>query len=157
MYTVRVFFIAWVFILIGEKLISQQGVFAGGGNIKAGEGSVSYTVGQVVDGSITYSGYTIYEGVQQPYEIFIISSTKETDIKISLSPNPALDYVVLKTDKLLDNMSLRLFSADGKEVLFQPIEKDETTISLDTLKGAAYFLVVYVDSYQIKSYTLLKQ
>lgn len=152
-----VFFTTCVFMLAGVKLVSQQAVVAGGGSVKAGDGSVSYTVGQVVDGSIKYSGFTIYEGVQQPYEIFIISSTKETDIKISLSPNPALDYVILKTDKILDNMSLRLFAADGKEVLSQPVEEDETTILLENVKGTAYFLVVYADSYQIKSYTIIKQ
>ncbi len=66
------------------------------------DGTASYTVGQVVYTTETgTNGYSIAQGVQQPFEISVVTGIKEAkDISLSVSayPNPTSDYLIVKVE-----------------------------------------------------------
>src|SRR4030042_5256555 len=71
---------------------SQQAVSTAGGEATGAGGTVSYTIGQVTYTTNSESEGTVSQGVQQPYEIFVISSSEDRygiTFELSVYPNPA--------------------------------------------------------------------
>ena len=56
---------------------AQTSVNATGGDASGGGGSVSYSVGQVVYTTHTGTSGSVAEGVQQPYEISVVTGLEE--------------------------------------------------------------------------------
>ena len=61
-------------------LQAQQVVTTSGGNASGSGGSVSYTVGQIVYTTNTDSNGSVAQGVQQPYEISVVTALKKQRI-----------------------------------------------------------------------------
>ena len=81
-------------------LKAQQATTTSGGNASGSGGSASYSVGQVVYTTNTGAGGSVSQGVQQPYEISIVSGIEEQGITLTCTayPNPTTDYLTLKID-----------------------------------------------------------
>ena len=84
-------------------LQAQEAIPATGGNGSGSGGSVSYTVGQIVYTTITGTNGSSAQGVQQPFEISVVTGipeAKDISIEIIVYPNPAQDFIMLKIEKL---------------------------------------------------------
>ena len=55
-------------------VLAQEGISVSGGNATCNGGSVSYTIGQVVYTCNNGDEGSVAQGVQQPYEISVVSS-----------------------------------------------------------------------------------
>ena len=81
-----------IFFLLGFCIAivqGQQTIPATGGNASGSGGSVSYTVGQILNSSISGSNGTVVQGVQQPYEISVVTALRNTeDISLKCSGLP---------------------------------------------------------------------
>jgi hypothetical protein len=68
------FILAFSFLLLlcFYDSVAQETTFATGGNIPGAGGSISYTVGQVVNLYLSEKSESVAQGVQKPYEIFVI-------------------------------------------------------------------------------------
>jgi hypothetical protein len=139
---------------------SQEAVPAAGGTITGSGGSVSYTVGQVAYTTVTGTGGTVSQGVQQPYVISVISEVPEaSEISLDLSvfPNPACDYVKLKIENTeLDGLACQLYDTDGKLLKDLKITDKLTTIQMNDLLRAAYFLKVMKNGREMKVFKIVK-
>ena len=87
------------------------------------------------------------EGVQIPYEIFIITGIENLSrvtLDYALYPNPVSDYLTLIIHKeSLENMRYQLVDLNGKIVIAKIIESHETSIIMQNYPTAVYFLKVY--------------
>jgi hypothetical protein len=88
-------------------LQAQTSVNATGGDASGGGGSVSYSVGQVVYTTNTGANGSVAQGVQQPFEISVVTGIEEAkgiNLSVSAYPNPTTDYLELKveSEKLKD-------------------------------------------------------
>jgi hypothetical protein len=138
---------------------AQQHTDAAGGNASGTGGSASYSAGQVEYKTITGPGGTVTQGVQQPYEILVLSGNNITGINLSVSvhPNPATDFIVLKADSgLLQNLSYTMFDVQGKIVASSKVENTETTISVADYAKAVYFFKVTSGDKDIKTFKIVK-
>ena len=73
---------------------AQQATDAAGGNASGSGGSASYSFGQTFYTTHTSTNGSVAQGVQQPYEISIVTEIKEAkDISLSflVYPNPTTD------------------------------------------------------------------
>lgn len=143
----------------GMLLQAQQGTGASGGDAVGTNGSVSYTVGQVDYGSASGSNGALTEGVQQPYEIVVITAVKEVEgnMDLSVHPNPTADNVVLEMGHAgLEHMSFALYDAEGKAVLRNALRDDRTTIRMADLSNATYFLTIYRNGTTVRSFRITK-
>jgi hypothetical protein len=136
---------------------AQEAIPASGGNVSGSGGTVSYTVGQVVYTTNTGTNGSVAQGVQQPYEISVVTGI-ENPIKISLSctvyPNPATTQLTLKVDNIKnENLSYQLFDVSGKLLENKKLEGNETTIFMGHRPTATYFLKVV----QINQATILQE
>lgn len=76
-------------------LQAQTSVNATDGDVSGSGGSVSYSVGQVVYTTHTGTSGSVAEGVQQPYEISVVTGLEEAqsiNLSVTAYPNPTTDY-----------------------------------------------------------------
>jgi len=91
-----------VILLLGLGLTglqAQTSINATDGNASGSGGSVSYSVGQVVYTTNTGTTGSVAQGVQQPFEILVVTGLEEAkgiNLSVSAYPNPTTDYLTLE-------------------------------------------------------------
>ncbi len=84
-------------------LHTQESIPASGGDVSGSGGSASYSIGQVFYSTHTGADGSVSEGVQQPYEISVVTSVVEAegiDLVVSAFPNPVTDHLILRVDQI---------------------------------------------------------
>ena len=77
---------------------AQESVNATGGDASGSGGSASYSVGQVVYTTNVGTNGSVSQGVQQPYEISVVTAIEEAkgiNLTVTAYPNPTTDYLSL--------------------------------------------------------------
>jgi hypothetical protein len=147
-------------------LQAQETVSASGGNTNGSGGTVSYTVGQVFYTNNTSSTGTATQGVQQPYEFFIVTgieAAKDINLICSSYPNPITDFVKLKVENYkVDNLSYQLYDMNGKLLQNRKVNGNETTIPMGDFVPSTYFLKVVqtlnaASQKEVKTFKIIKQ
>ncbi len=138
---------ALLLLVIGlTGLKAQTSINTTGGNASGSGGSTSYSVGQLVYTTNTGTNGSIAQGVQQPYEISVVTEiegSQEIKISIGAYPNPTNNYLTLSINKVeISNLFYQLYDFNGKLLQNQKITGNITNIVLSNLVSAQYFLKV---------------
>ena len=152
-------FMSIAFLLLGlGGLHAQESPTAAGGEATGTGGTASYSVGQVVYTTATGTNGSVAQGVHQPYEISTVVGINETTIQLELSvyPNPTTNYLTLKVEKT-ENLNYQLFDMQGKIIEKQKVANNSTTIKMEDLPIATYFLKVTKNNEIIKTFKVIKQ
>lgn len=157
---IRKVLIVFCLVSFGLKAVfAQENTDALGGMAYGAGGSVSYSIGEVDYINATGSGGSITEGVQQPYEIMVISGIEDNDINLAFAifPNPTADFVVLSVQNANTvNMTYALFDIEGKLIEKQEVNGSQTTIAMKDLANGIYFIKVLRKSTEIKIFKVIK-
>lgn len=141
-------------------LQAQEATLTTGGEASGSGGTVSYSVGQVVYFTNTGTTGSVAQGVQQPYEISVVTGIPEAkDISLSVSayPNPTSDYLNLKVENYDNkNLSYQLFDINGKLLESKKIESNKTSIVMSNFVPATYFLKVTEGNKEVKTFKIIK-
>ncbi len=141
-------------------LQAQESVNATGGNASGNGGSASWSVGQAAYQTHTGTNGSVAEGVQQPYEISVVTGIEEANgINLSFSayPNPVTDYLTLKIkDFELSALTFRLYDMNGKLLRSEKITGSLTSISMGNLLPATYFVKIIQGNLEIKTFKIIK-
>jgi hypothetical protein len=152
-------FIVFAFSL--STAMAQEAVPATGGDASGSGGSASYSVGQVTYQTRTGTGGSLAEGVQQPYEISVVTAIEEAkgiDLMVSAYPNPTTDFLILSIDNFeIRNLSYQMFDMNGKILQNGKITDKLTNISLGNYVSAVYFLKVADANREIKTFKIIKK
>ena len=145
-------------LLVSFGLQAQVSVNAAGGDAASDGGSVSFSVGQVVFGANAGTNGSVTEGVQQPYEISVLSVAEQTEnISLSAYPNPSTDYLYLTTSDEISNLSYQLFDMNGRLLKSEKIIGNQTNINMQGLVSATYFVKVNQGNKTVKSFKIIKK
>ncbi len=146
-----------------KGLHAQEAIPAAGGNASGSGGSVSYSVGQDVYTTSTGSNGSVSQGVQQPYEISVVTGLgKAIGIKLYLSvyPNPTTDFLTLKVDASttlsIQSMSYQLFDISGKLLENKKLTGNEISIDMKNLVPSTYFVKVTDSNKEVKTFKIIK-
>jgi hypothetical protein len=147
--------------LVQTGLQAQDATTATGGNATGANGTLTYSVGQIVYTTNKGVNGSMNQGVQYPYEISVVSGledTKSITLEYSVYPNPTADYLKLKiTDYKIENLSYQLYDTNGKLILSQKINEAESTVSLQGFIHGSYFLKLTNKANLIKTFKIIKQ
>jgi len=154
-----------IVLLLGLGLTglqAQEAIPATGGEASGSDGSASYTVGQVVyTTNVGTNGNSVTEGVQQPYEISVVTSIPEVkDINLSVSayPNPTSNYLTVKVENYKTaNLQYMVFDLNGKLLQTVKATGSETQIETSELVSGNYFVKVLDDKKEIKVFKIIKK
>jgi len=153
-----------LFVLGLTGLHAQESVNTSGGNTLGSGGSVSYSVGQVVYTTNSGTTGTVSQGVQQPYEISVITGfddIKWMNLNCSVYPNPTTDYLTLKIDASasipIRNLSYQLYDMNGRLLGSGKLESQETQIVMVNLVPETYLLEIFDQNKIVKSFKIIKR
>jgi len=152
---------AVVLLVLGlTGLKAQEAIPATSGNASGSGGTVSYSVGQVVYSTNTGTNGSVAEGVQQPFEISVVTGfedIKGTDLSISAYPNPTINNITLRIDKNeLSILSYQLYDINGKLLQNEKITVKETTIDIFKNEPSTYFVKVVELDKTLKIFKIIK-
>jgi len=157
------FYFLFLLVLALTGLRAQEALPTSGGNAAGIGGSASYSVGQIVYTTNTWINGSVSQGVQQPYEISILIGVEEANginLIWSAYPNPATDYLQLKVESnfnfSLSTLTYSLYDISGKLLENKTIESNETTIAMGSLASSTYFIKVYHNKNEIKTFKVIK-
>ena len=140
---------------------AQATIPASGGNASGSGGRVSYTVGQMVYTTHTGATGSVSQGIQQPYEISMVTGLENTKINLVVSayPNPTTDYLILTVkDFELSTLplSFSLYDILGRLLHTGKIEGSKTSIVMSTLASSIYLLKVVQGKKEVKTFKIIK-
>ena len=139
------------------QLHSQSSAVASGGEAKGNGGLVSYSIGQIATSFNKGQNGSVSEGVQNPYEIYIINQTDDLLSGFSIYPNPATDYLMLRfTGGILEATSFLLYNIDGQVLDSKDIRDEETYIDMAAFPPSTYFLSLTYKNKHIKTFKIVK-
>ena len=133
-----------------------------GGNASGTGGSVSYSVGQVFNTTAFDTNGSVSEGVQQPFEISVLSGVDITgiDLYYAVYPNPTSGKLTLKLDAStttnIQSMSYQLYDVNGKMLRNDRLKEFETSIDMSDFVSATYFLKVTNINKEVKLFKIIK-
>jgi hypothetical protein len=142
-----------------KSLYAQQNTAATGGNATSSTGSVSYTIGQIDYINAQSGTGTVSQGLQQPYEILIVSGIERKDIQLSafVYPNPTSDFVLLTLEEIeTEKMSCGIYDLEGRLISSIKLSGLQTAIPLTNLPNASYLLKISNDIAILKIFKIIK-
>jgi hypothetical protein len=142
-------------------LHAQEAILPSGMDISGTSGSVSYSIGQIFYSTHSEPDeYSSAEGVQQPYEIQVITGLDQNtgiDLELNIYPNPVNSILFLKIDDNdYENYIYHLYNANGKLLESKKILGKTSNINMEYLKTASYFLKVTANQKEIKTFKIIK-
>ena len=157
---VKLIVVLWLGLgLAGLK--AQEAIPATGGNAYGSGGSLNYTVGQVIYQTYTGINASIAEGLQQPYEISVVTEIKKAwgiTLSVSAYPNPATEYFLLEVEnELAADLSFQLYDMRGRLLQSDQIVSNRTQIDINGLAYATYFLKITRENIVVKTFKIIKQ
>ncbi|MBN2669392.1 MAG: T9SS type A sorting domain-containing protein [Bacteroidales bacterium] len=141
-------------------LKAQTSINASGGVATGSGGSASYSVGQVVYTTNTGTSGSVAEGVQQPFEISVVTEIEEAkgiNLSVTAYPNPTTDYLTLEVNEFeISNLSYQLYDISGKLLQSEKIKGNQTSIVMNNLVPATYFVKVIQRNRDVKTFKIIK-
>ena len=152
---------ALLFLGLGlTGLQAQESVNATGGDALGSGGSASYSVGQVVYTTNTGTNGSVAQGVQQAFEISVVTGLEEAkgiNLSVSAYPNPTTDYLTLEVkDVELLNLHFQMYDMNGKLLQNEKITGNQTSIVMSNLVPATYFVKVIQGNKEFKTFKIIK-
>ncbi|HEX2919783.1 MAG TPA: T9SS type A sorting domain-containing protein [Bacteroidales bacterium] len=149
-----------VFILGLNCVKAQVSLNSLGGNALGSGGSVSYSVGQLVYTTITGTDGFMAEGVQQPYEISIVTVIKESkdiNLNVVVYPNPSNNYLILEVkDFEISRLLFQLYNMNGNLLKTATISDNIITIDMSNFLPGPYLLKVRDGIKEIRTFKVVK-
>ena len=155
----KITIVSIVFFLLGfGGLYAQEGLVSTGGVATGATGTSSYSVGQIFFTNNTGTAGSVVQGVQQAYEISIVLGENELTINLGLNvyPNPTTNFLTLKV-KNTNNISYQLFDMQGRIIESKKVIDNTTTVEMENLPTAIYFLRVSENNQIVKIFKIIKK
>lgn len=140
-------------------IYSQQTIPVSGGLATGSGGTSSYSLGQLIYTTITDSGGTLTQGVQQSFDLESLSNPELTTLNLTavMYPNPTSGYIVLELKKMeLIGLSYAMYDIQGREVSKGQVHLETTQIVMQGLAMGIYILKVNQNNQAIKTFKIIK-
>lgn len=148
-----------IFILYSLFPFAQSNITVSGKDIMGSNGSISYSIGQIDFINYQSNDNIITQGVQQPFEIFVLD-TKEWNslIDVQVFPNPTSEGIeLIINSNHPESFSFILFDIKGKQVKSNVLQSSRNYISLNELSQSVYLLTLLSnDSTYKKTFKIIK-
>lgn len=157
----KIKYLFFLLLILGfVRLQAQSIVNTAGGDGSGNGGSVSFSVGQTMYQTHTGTNGSEAEGVQQPYEIFVLSvleGVEGINLLVKAYPNPTTDFITLDiVDYEISNLTYQLYDIHGKIIQNQQIISSQTDIVMSNLVPATYIIRVMQKNRELKSFKIIK-
>jgi len=142
-----------------EVIEAQQVISSMGGSLQNSSGTLSYTLGELVIDTYTSGSVTITQGFHQPkITVTEINELSDPDFLITVFPNPTNAIITLQTEKAITGkIKYALFDLNGKVLLDGELENDKTEITFESMNPGIYFIKIFKDGIETRTFKIVKQ
>ena len=93
------------------------------------------------------------------FDIIVIHDSGKIPVVLSVASSPEMkgDVFILTSEKAESPLTIKCFDYTGKLLALTTTESAETMINLIDLTEGTYFLKVYADSKEVKSFKIIKK
>jgi hypothetical protein len=148
-------------VLLVHAARAQADMTAGGGDASSGNHTLSFTLGQSFAHVHDDETGSVYQGVQQPYELFVVSLHRAADeaLQVRLFPNPTAGWLLLELPptELPADLRYVLHDMQGRPLDDRPVTGPMTEISLLHQPPGTYVLTLLQAERRVQSFQILKQ
>lgn len=149
-----------ILLLLGTYANAQQGALTSGGGSSSPGGSISYSIGQTIVQSQTMSGGSITVGLQQTYEVVVLTSLPQMEqlqLQCTLYPNPTQNQLLVQLGSFKpDNLTYTLTDYSGKQITTGNLDSQTQELDMHDLPAGVYFLTLSQQSQALKSFKIIK-
>jgi hypothetical protein len=129
-----------VFSLLSTLAVSAQEVVATqGDSYSNSNGSIDFTIGEVVIDTGTDGTNDITQGFHQTSWNFLGLEDHDPSFEATIFPNPTSDVLNIKISAF-ENVSYKLYDSQGKLVLQDEVYAEQTAIQVSQLAPGSYSL-----------------
>ena len=145
-------------LLLGAFVFGQTSMNASGGSISNATGSISYSIGQVAYQSTSNTSGSVSQGVQQAYEISTLSlEENKFNFTLTAFPNPTKENLNLRVGNFnQEKLAYKLLDLEGKVISEASMHSEETTIDMQQLPTATYFVEVHNEGKKVQTFKIIK-
>ena len=137
-----ILFLTASFYIANAQSISQSVIASTGGNITSNNGSLSWTMGEMLTSTLISNDWILTQGFHQS-NLSISSGIKSglSDHKLSLYPNPAKDYINVSVNSRKNSKyKYELIDVSGRILLNKEEYSNLFKISLQGFSPSLYYL-----------------
>jgi hypothetical protein len=158
--SIALFFVGTV--VFTQQLQAQQATLSSGGNGSGTGGSFAYSVGQTVYTAQSNSATSLSKGVQQGFEIFLITGIEDEDrfgLAATVFPNPTSNFLIVEIKNYSSDTAIEifLFDAKGQQVHRQQVVDVQTQLQMEHLSSALYVLKLIQGNKLVKVVKVIKK
>lgn len=139
---------------------AQEVISTAGADVSGEGGSMSFSGGQVVYTTDIGTIGSLTMGVQQPYEISVVTEIPDgPDVRLEFTtyPNPTNHFLTLRFGGVLESGYLaELYDASGKLCFEKALISNETLFDIFDLATGIYFLKLSNSCREIKTFKIIK-
>jgi hypothetical protein len=143
-------------LLITITASAQEVVSTQGDSYSNANGSIDFTIGEVIINTVNEGTNDITQGFHQTNWNFVELEDHAPAFEVSIFPNPTEDVLNIRTDKF-ENISYALYDQQGKLVLKDMLSGALSPIVVNQLAPGSYSLTLYDKTQTLKTFKLIKQ
>lgn len=148
-----------------SQAISPETVGSAGAKMEQSNGSVTFTVGELIvqsfadaNGNVLGNGYT--SGAASSTQVVTVTEVPDDYMRVSIFPNPTTDLVHIKIeDSKIAAFSIRIFDAQGKIIQDEKYQSVNAAIGVNaaTWQTGYYLITIISENKTIGTYSIIKQ
>ncbi len=139
------------------NVFSQQVIATAGDHMSNSNGSMSWTLGEVITETFTNSTSQLTQGFHQP-SLKVVSLVPDNLISITAFPNPTAEILYLQiNEESLSDFLYEMYDVNGKQVMNGKIIKSTTEITFINQAPAMYFIKVLKENRCVKNIKIIKE
>lgn len=136
--------------LNAQEVMSTQGE-----SYSTANGNIDFTIGEVIISTGTNGTNTLTQGFHQTNWNFVGLEDHSPGYQVSIFPNPSSDVLNIQAE-MFENVSYRLYDAQGKLVLQDLLSAELTPIRVIDLPVGSYSLTLTSEREILKTFKLIK-
>ncbi|WP_370087323.1 T9SS type A sorting domain-containing protein [Ekhidna sp.] len=136
-------------VVNAQEVISSQG-----DSYSQVNGSIDFTIGEVVTNTLTGDNGYLTQGFHQS-TLTISEVLGYQEHEISIFPNPSMNVLYINSSEFKD-VDYTLYDSKGKIVLQSRLSESQTQIQVHELGAGVYSLILRSESSILKSFKIIK-
>jgi hypothetical protein len=136
--------------------LAPEVIATSGTSFNNGTSQLDWTLGEPATLTHNTGSNNLTQGFHQPNLSVTAINTLETTFSVTIFPNPSTDYIQIHFKDLKTNVTIELFSSDGKLLESKKINNNEIRLDMTSYKAGAYLLSVKDEHSKIKNYQVIK-
>ena len=136
---------------LGQDVVSTQGDSYTNAN-----GSIDFTIGEVVINTVTDGTNDLTQGFHQTNWNFLGVEDFAPNYEAIIFPNPTEDVLNIRTSAF-ENVTYTLYDAQGKLVMQDKLSAEQTPIQVSQLAPGSYSITLNNETQILKTFKLIKQ